>query len=65
MRRRTLLNEANRLQPDDGLRSDVVGPGDVRFVRDPLEALDELAHEFAGIYAPGYLQGLRDEWDDL
>jgi len=40
--------------------------GETRFVRvrDPLEALDELAREFAGMYSPGYLDELRNEWDE-
>jgi hypothetical protein len=26
--------------------------------------LDQLAHEFAGMYPPGYLDELRDEWEE-
>jgi bifunctional DNA-binding transcriptional regulator/antitoxin component of YhaV-PrlF toxin-antitoxin module len=49
--------EAAGLRPGDELRAEAVGPGEICFVgvRDPLEALDELAHEFAGMYPPGYL----------
>jgi len=46
--------EAAGLRPGDELRAEVVGPGEIRFVRvsDPLEVLDQLAHEFAGISRP-------------
>jgi bifunctional DNA-binding transcriptional regulator/antitoxin component of YhaV-PrlF toxin-antitoxin module len=49
--------EAAGLRPGDELRAEAVGPGEIRFVRvsDPLEVLDELAHEFAGMYPSGYL----------
>lgn len=58
--------ELSELRPGDELRAEVVGPGEVRFVRvrDPLEVLDALAHEYAGMYPPRYLDELRDEWQD-
>ena len=45
--------EAAGLRPGDDLRAEVVAPGEIRFVRveDALEALDELAHEFEGMYS--------------
>ena len=58
--------EAAGLRPGDELRAEAVGPGEIRFVRvsDPLEVLDQLAHEFAGLYPHGNLEELRNEWDD-
>ncbi len=58
--------EAAGLRPGDELRAEATGPGEIRFVRvnDPLAVLDDLAHEFAGMYTPGYLDELRNEWED-
>ena len=38
-------NRRSRHDPGDELRAEVVGPGEIRFIRvsDPLEVLDELA----------------------
>ena len=50
------------LQVGDELRAEAIGPGEVRLVReeDPLEAF---AGSVTGLYAPGYLEELRSEWD--
>lgn len=46
------------MRPGDELPAEAVGPREIRFVRvsDPLETLDDLAHEFAGMYPSGYLR---------
>jgi bifunctional DNA-binding transcriptional regulator/antitoxin component of YhaV-PrlF toxin-antitoxin module len=56
-----ILREAG-LRPGDDLRVRAVGPGRVELVR-----AEDLVAEFAGVfdasvYAPGYLDELRDEW---
>lgn len=57
------------VNPGDELRVDVDGG---RIVLEPAlslaerrrEALQRLAGKFTGMYPPGYLDELRDEWDE-
>ena len=50
------------IRTGDRLRAEVRGPGQVMLVRkeDPLETF---AGALTGVYAPGDLDELRDEWD--
>jgi bifunctional DNA-binding transcriptional regulator/antitoxin component of YhaV-PrlF toxin-antitoxin module len=56
---RALVNAG--LAAGDRLRVEVRRPGEVTLVRadDPIEAF---AGSLTGVYAPGYLDRLRDEW---
>ena len=38
------------------------GPGRVTLERE-MDIIDELAGTLSGVYEPGYLDKLRDEWD--
>ncbi len=46
----------------DVLRAEVRGPGEVALVRDD-DPLARLAGALTGVYEPGELDRLRDEWD--
>jgi bifunctional DNA-binding transcriptional regulator/antitoxin component of YhaV-PrlF toxin-antitoxin module len=50
------------LCPGDVLRAEATAPGRVLLTRaeDPLEAL---AGALTGVFEPGFLSDLRDEWD--
>lgn len=45
----------------DTLRAEVVGPGEVRLVRD-TDPVRRFAGALTGVYPSGALDALRDEW---
>jgi bifunctional DNA-binding transcriptional regulator/antitoxin component of YhaV-PrlF toxin-antitoxin module len=60
----TLPVEALRragIQTGDTLRAEVLAPGELLLVRDD-DPIDRFAGSLTGVYAPGELDELRDEW---
>lgn len=53
--------EGAGLRPGDRLRAEALGPGEVRFVREP-DALAEYRGALTGVYARDELDRLRREW---
>lgn len=49
------------IRTGDTLRAEVRGPGEVVLIRDE-DPLDRFAGALTGLYDPGELDGLRDEW---
>lgn len=49
------------IRTGDTLRAEVRGPGEVVLIRDE-DPLDQFAGALTGVYAPGELDELRDEW---
>ncbi len=49
------------LRTGDTLRAEVRGPGEILLVRDE-DPLDRFAGALTGVYHPGELDELRDEW---
>jgi len=49
------------LRTGDTLRAEVHGPGEILLVRDE-DPLDRFAGALTGVYRPGELDELRDEW---
>jgi bifunctional DNA-binding transcriptional regulator/antitoxin component of YhaV-PrlF toxin-antitoxin module len=61
----TLPVEALRgagLHTGDTLRAEVRGPGEIVLLRE-ADPMIEYAGVLTGVYAPGELDTLRDEWD--
>jgi bifunctional DNA-binding transcriptional regulator/antitoxin component of YhaV-PrlF toxin-antitoxin module len=61
----TLPVEALRragIRTGDTLRAEVRGPGEVVLVRD-VDPVGQFAGALTGVYDPGELDELRDEWD--
>lgn len=50
------------LRAGDRLRVEVRGPGELLLVRE-VDPIDSYAGSLTGIFGPGYLDELRDEWD--
>jgi bifunctional DNA-binding transcriptional regulator/antitoxin component of YhaV-PrlF toxin-antitoxin module len=53
--------EGAGIRTGDTLRAEVRGPGEVLLVRD-VDPIERFAGALTGIYQPGELDGLRDEW---
>jgi bifunctional DNA-binding transcriptional regulator/antitoxin component of YhaV-PrlF toxin-antitoxin module len=49
------------IRTGDTLRAEVRGPGEVVLIRDE-DPLERFAGALTGVYEPGELGGLRDEW---
>lgn len=49
------------IRTGDTLRAEVRGPGEVVLIRDE-DPLDRFAGALTGVYEPGELEKLRDEW---
>ena len=49
------------IRTGDTLRAEVRGPGEVLLVRD-VDPVAQFAGALTGIYRPGELEALRDEW---
>lgn len=49
------------IRTGDTLRAEVRGPGEVVLIRDE-DPLDRFAGALTGVYEPGELDELRDEW---
>jgi bifunctional DNA-binding transcriptional regulator/antitoxin component of YhaV-PrlF toxin-antitoxin module len=49
------------IRTGDTLRAEVRGPGEVVLIRDE-DPLDRFAGALTGVYEPGELERLRDEW---
>jgi len=49
------------IRTGDTLRAEVRGPGEVLLIRDD-DPLERFAGALTGVYAPGELDELRDEW---
>jgi bifunctional DNA-binding transcriptional regulator/antitoxin component of YhaV-PrlF toxin-antitoxin module len=61
----TLPVEALRgagLRTGDALRAEVIGPGEVLLIRD-ADPVIQFAGALTGVFEPGDLDALRDEWD--
>jgi bifunctional DNA-binding transcriptional regulator/antitoxin component of YhaV-PrlF toxin-antitoxin module len=50
------------IRTGDRLRAEVRGPGEVLLIRD-VDPIERFAGALTGVYGPGELDGLRDEWD--
>ena len=50
------------IRSGDTLRAEVRGPGEVLLIRD-VDPLERFAGSLTGVFAPGELAELRDEWD--
>jgi bifunctional DNA-binding transcriptional regulator/antitoxin component of YhaV-PrlF toxin-antitoxin module len=50
------------IRTGDRLRAEVRGPGQVMLVRDE-DPLETFAGALTGVYGPGEVDELRDEWD--
>jgi bifunctional DNA-binding transcriptional regulator/antitoxin component of YhaV-PrlF toxin-antitoxin module len=50
------------LRTGDTLRAEVRGPGEILLVRDD-DPLDRFAGALTGVFRPGELDELRNEWD--
>ena len=53
--------DAAGLQPGDTVRVVVKGPGELVLTREP-DVVASFAGCLTGVYGPGYLDSLRDEW---
>ena len=50
------------LKPGDELKATVIGPGKV-LLEEEKDPFEELIGSMTGVYEPGYLRKLREEWD--